>query len=177
MVRNNKGGKNGKKMARKHIKTETEEENKIVRIPMEEGEIFACSTKLLGNAMVSVVDLSGNEYICIIRKKFKGRGKRENTIQKGTWLLVGKRLYEKETSNGKKPKCDVLEVYNDKEKHILKKRFTEYKWDLFESYNDDVTETAENEESIIEFDESQPDYAEMLENMSDYFSDSSTSSN
>jgi hypothetical protein len=160
MVRNNKGGKHGKKMARKHVKAEQENEGpKKARIPTEEGEFFACSTKLLGNGMVLVVDLAGNEYICVIRKKFKGRGKRRNTVQRGTWLLAGKRLYEglHESNASKKQKCDLLEVYNDKEKELIRKQCPQHNWNVFDVYSDAVYDGAENEENVIEFINTQAD--------------------
>lgn len=179
MVRNNKGGKHGKKMARKHVKAEQENEGpKKARIPVEEGEFFACSTKLLGNGMVLVVDLAGNEYICIIRKKFKGRGKRRNTVQRGTWILAGKRLYEgvkESNSNGKKPKCDLLEVYSDKEKQLLRKQCPQHNWSSFDAYGDAVYEADDNEEDIIEFVKTQRDYNEMMNDMSNSSSELSSS--
>lgn len=170
MVRNNKGGKNGKKLARKHIKTEQQGTGpKKARVPEQDGETFACAIKMLGNATVLVVDLYGNEYICIIRKKFKGRGKRGNTIQKGTWLLVGKRSFECEihttSNNEKKMKCDLLEVYNDKEKQLLKQQCSECKWGRFDSYNDEVADIVIQEG--IEFINEQDEYRNMIVDISD----------
>lgn len=168
MVRNNKGGKNGKKLARKHVKTEQGDGPKKVRVPEQEGEMFACATKMLGNATVLVVDLSGQEYLCIIRKKFKGRGKRGNTIQKGTWLLVGSRGFE--ASSGKKTKCDLLEVYNDKEKQLLKQQCPDCNWGCFDGYTDEVIDNVIHDD--IEFINKQCDYQEMLEVISDEEKDS-----
>lgn len=161
MVRNNKGGKNSKKMSRKHINADQTEEQKKARVPAEEGEFFACSTKLLGNGMVLVVDFSGKEYICIIRKKFKGRGKRQNTIQKGTCLLVGERIYENTSvsDSGKRPKCDLLEVYSDKEKQLLKNQCPEYNWVYFDTYGDDNSAN-DGVDELIEFNGNMPDITE-----------------
>lgn len=109
--------------------------------------------------MVLVVDLAGNEYICVIRKKFKGRGKRRNTVQRGTWLLAGKRLYEglHEGNASKKQKCDLLEVYNDKEKELIRKQCPQHNWNVFDVYSDAVYDGAENEENVIEFINTQAD--------------------
>lgn len=172
MVRNNQGGKHGKKVSRKN--TNVEEQNKDlikVRTPVEDGELFACSLRLLGNGTFLAVDFSKNEYICVIRKKFKGRGKSHNTIIKGTWIMIGKRPYEKQLSPDKLPKCDLLEVYSDKEKQILRKKCPDYDWNLFDSYGDVVNA---NEEFSVEFntfssrrDNQQTDYIDMIENIDD----------
>ena len=51
-----------------------------------------------------------------MRQKFKGRGKRDNTVNPGGWVLVGVREFE----SCAKPKHDLLEVYTDTEKQKLK---------------------------------------------------------
>ena len=53
-----------------------------------------------------------------IRNKFKGRGKRDNMLKVGTWILVGPREYE---TTREKEKCDLLEVYNPNDMEKLKK--------------------------------------------------------
>ena len=68
-------------------------------------------TRMLGGSVCEVVDGGGHVHHCIIRSKFKGRHKRENYITVGNWVLVGLREWQSE-SNGKPPKCDLLEVYN-----------------------------------------------------------------
>lgn len=168
MVRNNKGGKNGKKLSRKQTTIDDQSnEQKKARMPVEEGEFIACSTKLLGNGMVLVVDLSKNEHICVIRKKFKGRGKGRNMIQRGTWLMAGKRLYEKQDIDGKLPKCDLLEVYNEKEKQILRKQCPEYNWSLFDTYADVAEVATKADDSLVEFINNQSDYQNMFELISE----------
>lgn len=172
MVLNNKGGKNGKKMSRKHVNAENQRnEQKKARMPSEEGEFIACATKLLGNGMVLIVDLTKKEYICIIRKKFKGRGKGRNMIQKGTWLMAGKRTYEKQAVSGKLLKCDLLEVYNEKEKQILRKQCPEYKWSMFDAYADVAEVATGTDDYVIEFVNNQNDYRTMIDTISDDDSD------
>lgn len=162
MVRNNKGGKHGKKMARKHVNAEQPEGPRKARIPVEEGEMFACCTKLFGNGMVLVVDFSGTERICIIRKKFKGRGKRKNTVQRGTVLLVGDRCFEAEAS-GKRPKCDLLEVYDDKEKQLLRKQCPNNNWSFFDGYADAVNDVEDDD--VVEFVNEQADYRSLMNDL------------
>jgi hypothetical protein len=54
--------------------------------------------------------------LCIIRNKFKGRGKRDNILDSGSWVLVGMREWA-----SKQDTCDLLEVYNDGERDRLLK--------------------------------------------------------
>jgi hypothetical protein len=57
----------------------------------------------------------------VIRGKFKGKGKRDNIINPGAWVLVGTREWESDKSNSKKEmnKCDMLELYSDSDKKRL----------------------------------------------------------
>jgi hypothetical protein len=76
-----------------------------------------------------------------IRGKFTGKGKRDNIVNNGTWVLIGVREWDikkEEESMGRKtclskdeklPKCDLLEVYNDKEKEQLQEEIAE-KWSI-----------------------------------------------
>ena len=114
MVKNQNGGKNSKKMGRKFVTSSST--NKKVRLAEEEGEIYAVVTKLFGNGMFSANDPDGKERLCIMRNKFRGRGKRDNSVCLGTWVLIGEREFE----SCAKPKHDLLEVYSDIEKQKLK---------------------------------------------------------
>jgi hypothetical protein len=53
----------------------------------------------------------------VMRNKFRGKGKRDNAVSLGSWVMIGERGFE----TGSKPKCDLLEVYTDIEKQKLKK--------------------------------------------------------
>ena len=121
MVRNNKGGKGGKKMARKHIVGNGF--NAKLRVAQEEGEVYACVTKLLGNGMCHVNCLEENNTaksrLCIIRNKFRGNGKRDNQLMVGTYVLVGVRSWETSRADTLE-KCDLVEVYNKSEVDKLK---------------------------------------------------------
>lgn len=119
MVKNQNGGNKSKKMGRKFINAPIDRK---LRLAVDEDEKYAVVTKLLGNGMCYVnVELgsSNSEMICIIRKKFKGRGKRDNTLSIGTLLLIGLRAWEV-LKDGSKQKCDLLEVYNNGEVVRLK---------------------------------------------------------
>lgn len=130
MVRNLKGGKSGKKGARKHITSNNL--NQKLRTSQEEGEVYGCVTKLLGNGMCNVNCLEANntskERLCIIRNKFRGRGKRGNEVTVGTYVLIGLREWES-SKEGAKEKCDLIEVYAKHEIERLKNQVN-IKWNV-----------------------------------------------
>jgi initiation factor 1A len=115
MVKNQDGGNKSKRTARKLV---TGPVDRKVRLAYEEGEIYAVVTKMLGNGMFHANDPEGKERLCVMRNKFRGRGKRDNIVTLGCWVLIGEREFE---SSSSKPKCDLLEVYTDVEKMKLKK--------------------------------------------------------
>ena len=132
MVRNNKGGKKGKNVGRKHIVGGFTQ--KSIRLPEEEGEIYAAVTKMLGNGRVEVKCLDNKNRQCVIRQKFRGRGKRDNTIDVASWVLVGIRDWET-VKEGKMANCDLLTVYtaNEVENHLKK---SDIDWSVFSSIED-----------------------------------------
>ena len=129
----NFGGNKAKGFARKSFAKKDNE----LRISQEPGEVYAQVTKIYGGKMCQVTTLEGTEMLCHIRGKFSGRGKRDNFISNGTWMLVGKREWEKEY-DGKLLNCDVIEVYNDSDKIKLKNNITSVNWSPFIS-NDSRT--------------------------------------
>jgi len=134
----NAGGNKSKKMGRKFL---TAPVDKKIRLSQEEAEIYAVVTKNLGNGMFYANDPDGRELLCIMRRKFKGRGKRDNTVSPGGWVLVGQREFE----SCAKPKHDLLEVYSEHEKQKLKKTgdpvFSKLKseYDKSDDMDDDFT--------------------------------------
>tara|TARA_B100000674_G_scaffold137938_2_gene107619 strand:+ start:2051 stop:2581 length:531 start_codon:yes stop_codon:yes gene_type:complete len=112
MVKNS-GGNKSKRQGRKYVNAP---QQRNVRYIKEEGEAYAVVTKLFGGSNCEVMCMDGQVRHCIIRNKFRGRDKRDNTITNNVWVLVG--IREWETRIGKPQKCDLLEVYsqNDKEK-------------------------------------------------------------
>ena len=119
MVKNKKGGKNHKRLGRKNIKND-EEENKKTRFAVEDDEMYAQVTKLFGHGMVEVLCNDMVTRLCIIRKKFKRR-KGSNFVDNGSILLVGLRSWEL-LSKGKREKCDLLHVYDKNEYGRLLKK-------------------------------------------------------
>jgi initiation factor 1A len=137
MVKNTTGGNKSKGFARKH--NNGGNKNNILRISEDEGEIYAIVTKMCGNGMFECYCIDEVMRLGQIRGKFTGKGKRDNIVNTGTWVLIGVREWDikKEeelmgrktclSKNEKLPKCDLLEVYNDKEKEQLQEEIAE-KW-------------------------------------------------
>ncbi len=118
MVKNKKGGSSHKKMARKHVSQGNFRQRKL-REPGD-GEMFARVTRVNGGNVFEVLCNDKKPRQMIVRKKFRGRNKRDNTIMLGTMVLVGLRDWEI-LSEKKKPKVDLLEVYGSSQMDELKK--------------------------------------------------------
>ena len=122
MVKNSIGGNKAKRIGRKFVGDPGA--SKRLRMPEDPDEIFAACAKMLGNGMFEAVCEDTETRLCYMPKKFKGRGKRDNNVALGTWVLVGKRSWECSTPAGRNKrldKCDLLEVYNANETDRLKK--------------------------------------------------------
>ena len=116
MVKNVSGGSNNKKFARKNTAPSGRINSKL-RVVEEDGEIYAVVTKIFGGKMCQVQCIDGKTRACIIRGKFAGRGKRDNFISAGTWVLVGAREWE--CTSKEDQKCDLLEIYSDNDRKKL----------------------------------------------------------
>jgi len=137
MVKNLKGGNKSKQMGRKFV---TAPVDRRVRLTVEEGEIYAVVTKMLGNGMFTANDIEGKERLVVMGGKFRGKGKRDNTVTLGSWVMIGERDYE----SSSKPKCDLLEVYTDVEKQKLKRSGNPI-FLLLKSDHDNATETGKDD--------------------------------
>lgn len=128
------GGKKGKRGGRKHINRPV---HRGVRTVQEEGECYAVVKKLYGGANCEVLCDDGVTRLCVIRNKFRGRGRRDNMITGGKWIMVGIRDWEARAA-GKPQKCDLLEVYSDNDK---KRLISDHKgnWSLLSSLDEDKT--------------------------------------
>lgn len=121
MVKNTTGGGGNKKFARKHA-AGVKAGNKL-RISEDEGELYSVCTKNLGNNMFHAVAANGITYLVHIRGKFSGRGRRDNTVAGGVWVLIGLRPWsnsEQSETKKKLQQCDLLEVYSEQDKTRLK---------------------------------------------------------
>jgi len=139
MVKNN-GGNKAKKFASKTFSVVV----KATRFASIEGEVYAVVTKMMGGNICEVLCIDGNLRQCIIRRKFSGKGKRDNLLYRGKWILVGLRDWE--TSSKIKETCDLLEVYADHDKEKLIKNSKEnFRIFLSVSGEDDNDNTLEIE--------------------------------
>jgi len=86
----------------------------------EDGEMYACVEKVVGNGRVAVIGIDGKPYSCVIRQKFKGRNKRDNMMTSGTWCLVAVREWE--TRQNDTAVCDLLHVYRDSDSESIRKK-------------------------------------------------------
>ena len=146
MVRNDAGGNKGKGLARKHVNASKGGASKQLRVATDEAEKYAVVSKMLGNGMcyVSLLDGSVGNKLCIIRNKFKGRGKRDNILDSGSWVLIGMREWA-----SKQDTCDLLEVYNHGERDRLMKNEPCFKAVAVAAANEN------NERSSIQFTDSE----------------------
>jgi initiation factor 1A len=146
MVKNTAGGCRAKGQARKYAVPQSTRETKALRVALDECEIYAQVSKMLGNGMCHVTCIDGEARLCLIRGKFRGgRGKKDNFVGIGSWVLVGLREWESTKEGGKQmQKCDLLEVYSDHEKQRLKNT-TNVNWKLF---NDTDRPTGTSDDSL-----------------------------
>jgi translation initiation factor 1A len=122
MVKNKFGGNKHKSFARKFANAKPD--NKL-RLSEDENELYAVALRMLGNNMFHCMCIDGVTRLAHIRGKFAGRGKRDNIINVGTWILVGIREWDTNkttttTESKKMQQCDLLEVYSDYDIERLK---------------------------------------------------------
>jgi len=141
MVKNTTGGSKAKGQARKFAGGA--KQTRALRVSTDESEVYAQVSAYLGNSMCNVICTDGITRLCHIRGKFRGRGKRDNLVSSGSWLLVGLRDWATEKKD-KKEQCDLLEVYSEADKECLKNIKT-INWSVF-MLND--TKAIEEEEGI-----------------------------
>lgn len=157
MVKNH-GGNKAKKQGRKFANAS--QTLAATRLSQDPDELYACCSKIFGNGKIGVQCHDGKERICIIRNKFRGRGKRGNTVQIGSWLLVGRRSFEKANEN-KKENTDLLTVYSSRDINNLKQKEMQHvqAFKDFEKFGSTTFETEANDEEVeIKFEEESADY-------------------
>jgi translation initiation factor IF-1 len=109
MVKNSKGGKGAKSLARKNLSDNDITEQ--IRFADDILERYAIVTKIFGNGMCQVQTFNESGHpdftiLCHIRNKFKGRSKRNHLIHNGSIVLIGLRDWENPYKNS-----DLLETY------------------------------------------------------------------
>jgi len=152
----NLGGKRTKGQGRKYVGTN---QQRKIRYAVEEGEIYGVVTKLFGGDNCEVVCSDGITRLCIIRKKFRGRGKRDNTVSPGVWILVGLRDWQ---SANKLEKCDLLEVYSQSDKDALKNNSSLNLTALIKALEDNDDDNCID--NVLFVDDKQSLYSETIQN-------------
>ena len=160
MVKNSGGG-NHKHMARKGFGGNQKTQNKL-RISEDECEVYAQVEKLLGNGMCYVECMDNVKRLCIIRGKFRGRGKRDNTLTNGTWCLVGRRDYLSQPAEGKFEQSDLLEVYAESDKQRLRAQVPTVDWNKFLSKDAANSFNSAAEQEVEFIDDRQEDYKRLM---------------
>jgi hypothetical protein len=163
MVKNTTGGSKHKGFARKNVVVKN---TSALRVSEDDAEVYAQVTKIFGGASCQVMNLNGDSLLCHIRGKFRGRGKRDNFIGIGSWLLVGLREWEREPAPGKLLNCDVIEVYNDSDKTRLKNNVMSVNWTPFINNDIKAIDTSiqyDTNDGIVFSDEKTQEYEELLE--------------
>lgn len=168
MVKNTTGGSKTKGQARKLVSFDSKA-NKMLRLSTDIYEVYAQVTKNLGNGMCHVLCADAKPRLCHIRGKFRGRGKRDNMVGLGTWILVGLREWEvgkddttNTTNTTKLENCDLLEVYSDYDKEKLKTTVTTINWASFIS-NDNQNSKVNSDSNNIEFTDNVDEYRSIIE--------------
>lgn len=168
MVKNTKGGSGHKGQARKFVVPSSSKQMVKTRVALEDGELYAQVTKMLGNGMCHVLCQDNKTRLCFIRGKFRGRGKRDNMISNGRWILIGLRDYESEKAGGKMDNCDLLDVYSDQDKERLKNQVQTVNWTQFILNDRSNTNTNDGGDNNIDdgfdfTDEKEDEYKKIME--------------
>ena len=106
--KNTFGGKGHRKFANKNHNNDFKTN---IRYSKDKDELYARVIKLFGNGMGDVLCSDKVTRLLQIRKKFRGRNKRDNVIVQDSLILVGVRSWEVLSEN-KKEKVDLLYVYS-----------------------------------------------------------------
>jgi initiation factor 1A len=114
MVKNTKGGKGAKSLARKTATPSFVSSEKL-RLATDELEQYACVTKMFGNGMCEITLNDNKKLVGHIRGAFRGRQKHRNFITVHTIVLVGLREWEETRKN-----CDLLYIYDDNQLEQLR---------------------------------------------------------
>lgn len=140
MVKNS-GGNKSKKQGRKFLIPNITKKT----IMPQEGEMFATVIKMLGGQNCEVYGEDGKTRLCVIRNKFRGRSKQDNCIKLDSWIVVGVREWE--VRQDKESKCDLIAVYDERDKEYLKSQNIERLKPLYKELDEKEKEL----ENVVHF--------------------------
>jgi translation initiation factor IF-1 len=151
MVKNTHGGNKHKQFARKHATEMSSTTTVSTRVSTDPNEVYAVVIRMLGNGMFHCFCMDKVTRLGHMRGKFSGRGKRDNMVKVGTWVLIGLREWEQPsggtgtgtvtastTSTKKMQHCDLLNVYSDPDK-IRLRGTVRANWASFDAYCDTIS--------------------------------------
>lgn len=160
MVKNTTGGNRHKGLARKEVNAARGKTT--LRSIEEEGEMFAVVVKVLGGSRAAVIGMDNKERDCVIRGKFRGKKKRDNTLRPGVLVLIGDRDWTSSTDS-KKIVCDLLEVYSDSDKERLKNKEVSIDWKFLAGVGEIGSHTADLEGLVFTDNTNAHQYSKMIE--------------
>ena len=166
MVKNTHGGSGHKSQARKNtINPKQTTSSKIRLMNPDDDEVYGQILSILGGGMCAVLCHDEKERLCVIRGKFRGRGKRDNTLYRGCWVLVALRTWAGTSAKGKE-QCDLLEIYSELDKKKLQTLDNTIKWSAFVS--NDATNSFNKASDVLEMqgfefsDETHDEYMDLV---------------
>lgn len=154
----NLGGNKAKRQGRKHTQGNT---SSATRRAASEDEKYGIITKVYGGGRAEVKCIDGVFRLLIIRNKFKGRNKRDNTICLNTWVLAGLRSWEVRRADDRE-NCDLLEVYNSGNVEELKQS-VDAPWTVLTSVSKSTDNSDRQIDDINFVDERTQKYEDLLE--------------
>ena len=108
MVKNANGGKH-KNVARKVLNRNASNlHDKKTTLSQNEFEVYAQVVRMLGGSACEVILEDGRKMLCMLGGRFTGKNKRSNRVEKGTFVLVQLREWER---RGEEKKVDLLVIY------------------------------------------------------------------
>ena len=154
----NLGGNKAKRQGRKHTQGDT---SHATRRATSEDEKYGIITKVYGNGRAEVKCIDGVFRLLIIRKKFKGRNKRDNTISLNCWVLAGLRSWEVRRADDRE-NCDLLEVYSSGDVEELKQS-VDAQWTVLTSASKSTNDSDGAIEGVNFVDERTQKYEDLLQ--------------
>lgn len=122
MVKNKKGGSGHKRLARKNVVNRNP--SRKLRKAVVDGEMYAKVLAIHGGGHAKILCADNKERTLVIRGKFRGRNKRDNTIKVNSIVLVALRSvsFGEVVQKNKKEKADLIYVYNQNDVEELKEK-------------------------------------------------------
>jgi hypothetical protein len=113
MVKNLKGGKGAKSLARKN--SVVSHTSTHIPLPTHPLEMIAVVSKFYGNSFDAYVTNRSDLIRCMIRGKFSGRNKRSNFVSIGSFVMIAFREFEAPTYKN----ADLIFVYDHNDIPLL----------------------------------------------------------